>query len=614
LKQPNKEQTEAIRHRDGPMLVLAGPGTGKTTVIAGRTAALVSDGVPAGSILVVTFTRAAAAEMRSRIRALLAERADGAAIGTFHGIFYGMLKKVYRIQSGTVIGAGERNSLIRALIAQIYPDGLRESDLPEQVGREISLVKTGRIRLSNYYSGALPDEIFRKLAQSYAAELKKRKQIDFDDLILLCWQMLKTRPEIRKRWQNKWKYILIDEFQDISPLQYEVMRMLALPENNLFIVGDDDQSIYRFRGANPSIMLNFNKDYPDAQMIALRKNYRSTPEIVWFASRVIRSNRNRFDKPIEAVRPSGRPVRLRVFRNLYEEAEFLARHIRKKIDCGIDPDRIAVLVRTNAGARHVIERFLSDRIPFRALETIPCIYDHWVARDILTYLEIANGSTSRANFLRICNRPLRYLSREAFTESDVSFEHLYNYYREKEWMKKRIARFENDIRTIRHLSPYGAICYIRKSVGYDEYLANYADEHGMPAGALTDVLDEIADSARSCRSYAEWKTRISEYRAELREMTDVVPEHGVMISTLHAAKGTEYDLVYLIDANDGVIPHKKAVLDVDIEEERRMFYVGLTRARDELFITAVQNRYGKDTDLSPFLSGFRIGGKDGTLR
>ncbi len=609
MKQPNKEQAEAIRHREGPMLVLAGPGTGKTTVIAGRCAALIGSGVPAGSILVVTFTRAAAAEMRSRIRAVLGERADGAAIGTFHGIFYGMLKKVYRIQSGTVIGAGERRDLIRSLIAQIYPDGLREPDLPEQAGREISLVKTGRIRLSNYYSGALPDEVFRKLAGRYAEELKKRKQIDFDDLILLCWQMLRKYPEILKRWQNKWKYILIDEFQDISPLQYEVMRMLALPENNLFIVGDDDQSIYRFRGANPSIMLNFGKDYPDAGMIALRKNYRSTPEILDFASRVISGNHSRFAKQIEAVRPSGKPVGFRMFRDLFEEADFLSRHIRKKIDCGIDPDRIAVLVRTNAGARHVIERFLSDRIPFRALETIPCIYDHWAAKDILTYLEIANGGMTRANFLRICNRPLRYLSREAFAEREVSFGRLYDFYRGKEWMQKRIARLENDIRTIRHLSPYGAICYIRKSVGYDDYIANYADDHGMPAGALTDVLDEIADSAKSCRYYAEWKTRIEQFRMNLHEMTDTVPEHGVMISTLHAAKGTEYDLVYLIDVNDEVIPHKKAVLDADIEEERRMFYVGLTRARDELFISAVMNRYGKAAGLSPFLSGIKTAEK-----
>lgn len=614
MKRPNKEQEQAIRHRKGPMLVLAGPGTGKTTVIAGRTAALVSDGVPAGSILVVTFTRAAAAEMRGRIQATLKERSNGIAIGTFHGIFYGMLKSVYRIGSGTVIGAKERRTLIASLIARIYPDGSRESDLPDQAGREISLVKAGRIRLSNYYSSSLPDEVFRKLMRSYADEMKKNRKIDFDDLILLCWRMLKTRPEILARWQKKWTYILIDEFQDISPLQYEVMRMLALPENNLFIVGDDDQSIYRFRGANPSIMLNFNRDYPDAGMIALRENYRSTPEILAFASRVIGENRSRFPKQPEAVRPSGRAVNFRVFRNLYEEAEFLSRHVRKKMDCGADPDRIAVLVRTNAGTRHVIERFLSDRVPFCAAETIPCIYDHWAARDILTYLEIANGDMSRANFLRICNRPLRYLSRDVFTDREVSFDRLYDAYRDREWMEKRIARLENDIRTIRHLSPYGAICYIRKSVGYDGYIESYADQHGVSAEALTDVLDEIADSAKSCRSYQEWKSQIETFRAEIREASDRDPGHGVMISTLHAAKGTEYDLVYLIDVNDGVIPYKKAVLDTDIEEERRMFYVGLTRARDELFITAVQNRYGKKAELSPFLAGIREGRADGTLR
>lgn len=585
------------------MLVLAGPGTGKTTVITGRTAALVTAGVPADSILVVTFTRAAAAEMRERIRAVLKNRAEGISIGTFHGIFYGMLKCTYRIGRGTVLGGQERKTLIRTLIASIYPDGLRETDLPEQAGREISLVKTERIRLPNYYSSSLPDEIFRKLMEAYSAELKKERRIDFDDLILLCWRMLKTHPDILERWQKKWKYILIDEFQDISPMQYEVMRMLALPENNLFIVGDDDQSIYRFRGANPSIMLNFQKDYPDSVRTALRKNYRSTPEILDFATRVIRNNHGRFPKELEAVRPSGRPVKVRVFKNLYEEAAFLSAHIRKKMDCGVDPDRIAVLVRTNAGARHVIERLLADRVPFRAAEAIPCVYDHWAARDILTYLEIANGDMSRANFLRICNRPVRYISRDAFSERTVSFEHLYDVYRDRDWMEKRIARFENDIRTIRHLSPYGAICYIRRSIGYDDYIASYADEHGVPEEALTDVLDEIADSARSCRYYRDWKERIETFREKIRSQADSGAEHGVMIATLHASKGTEYDVVYVIDVNDGVIPHKKAILDADIEEERRMFYVGLTRARDELMVTAVQNRYGKAADLSLFLNG-----------
>lgn len=606
MKQPNKEQLEAIRHRDGPLLVLAGPGTGKTTVIAGRTAELVNGGVPAGSILVVTFTRAAAAEMRGRIRTLLGERADGISIGTFHGIFYGMLRNVYHIANGTILDGTERRKLIRSLLASVYPNADRETDLPDQVGREISLVKAGRISLDHYYSASLPGEAFRRVMHGYASALRRSRRMDFDDIILFCLSMLKTRPDVLAAWQKKWKYILIDEFQDISPLQYEVMRMLAQPENNLFIVGDDDQSIYRFRGANPSIMLNFGKDYPDAGTVSLRVNYRSTPEILSFASDVIKANKNRFEKNLRAARPSGPDVQFHLKEGLYEEADFLSRHIRKRIQDGMDPDRIAVLVRTNSGARHVVERFLSDRVPFRAAETIPCVFDHWAAKDILTYLDVANGDHSRGSFLRICNRPLRYIKRDAFLREDVSIDGLYRYYHGKEWMQKRIARLDNDLATIRSISPYGAVVYIRKAVGYDEFIRSYADGHGIPAETLSEVLDEIEDSAKGFGTYDEWKRGIRAYRERILRRGSDEPRHGVMISTLHASKGTEYNLVYLIDANDGIIPHKKAVLDADLEEERRMFYVGLTRARDELHILAVRKRYGKDVDLSPFLAGMPL--------
>jgi DNA helicase-2/ATP-dependent DNA helicase PcrA len=604
VKKHNREQEEAIAHKEGPMMVLAGPGTGKTTVIAGRTEALVRSGVPASSILVVTFTRAAASEMRGRIRASLGSRADGAAIGTFHGIFYGMLKGPYHLQSGSVLGEQDRSALIRKLLASCYPGSLRESELPEAVQKEISRVKGEQIDLSHYYSASLPAETFRKVMRGYENWKKENRKIDFDDIILFCWRMLNRSPGILSFWQKKWRYILVDEFQDISPLQYSIVRMLARPEDNLFIVGDDDQSIYRFRGANPLIMLNFPKDYPDASVEALRLNYRSTPEILAFAGKVIAKNQNRYPKTIEPTRPGGKPVRLHILKNLSEEAAFLSSGIRRRMKEGEDPSGIAVLVRTNSGMRHVIERFISDRVPFRSADVIPCVYDHWAARDLISYLELGSGGRDRSDFLRIMNRPLRYISREALKDPSVSFRNLYRYYSGKDWMQKRIARLENDIRTIGTLSLYGAVCYIRKSVGYDDFIRSWASDHDVPEDVLMSVLDEVADSASNYKTFAEWKTFIAEYRSQLRERRNSREEKGgVMISTLHASKGTEYDTVYLIDVNEGVIPHKKAVLDADLEEERRMFYVGLTRARKELHLTAVKKRYDREAELSLFLDG-----------
>jgi DNA helicase-2/ATP-dependent DNA helicase PcrA len=598
---PNAEQEEAIRHRKGPMLVLAGPGTGKTTIIANRCARLIQGGVRAEQMLVVTFTRAAAAEMRGRIHQTVGSKAAGISIGTFHGIFYGMLRSVYRLGSGTVLSGTERRTLIWNLLRTCYRDAEKEAELSEQVGREISLVKAGQIDPSHYYSTSLPDEIFRRVLSGYQSALRDNKRIDFDDLILYCHRMLQTRPKVRAYWQRKFEYILIDEFQDISPLQYEVIRTLAEPQNNLFIVGDDDQSIYRFRGANPQLMLNFGKDYPDARRVTLRINYRSTPEIVAFSSGIIAENKHRFEKHLRANREKGAPVCLRVFEGLYEEADFLSRSIRARISSGCDPDQIAVLVRTNAGMRHIIERFLSDRVEFRAQETIPCVYDHWAAKDVLAYLELAAGSRRRKDFLRICNRPLRYISRNDLEQNEIAFDDLYSRYCGKEWMQKRIARLENDIVTLSHLAPAGAIGYIRRAIGYEEFLAEYADEHGLEEESLTAVLDELEESARGCRTYFEWKQKIEAYRESIKEQGSRAQEHGVTIATMHASKGCEFDIVYLVDLNDTILPHRKAVLAADVEEERRMFYVGLTRARYELNLSAVRRRYGKTLELTPFL-------------
>lgn len=603
MKAPyNEAQLTAVRHKEGPMLVLAGPGSGKTAVITGRTRALIRGGADPSRILVVTFTRAAAAEMRTRFLALEGTAGTAVTFGTFHGVFYAILKSVFRIGSDNILSEEEKIKLIRQIVDHYYRSGEQEADLPANVIREIGMIKSRRMDLRHYYSGSLPQDSFRKVYDAYEKWKQEHRKIDFDDIMSKCFELLTKRKDILQQWQKKFTYILIDEFQDISPVQYDIIRMLALPENNLFIVGDDDQSIYRFRGASPEIMLGYPKDYPEAKTVILNKNYRCTPQILTGAQQVIRHNQKRFPKELNAVCPDGAPVVCQTFDHPGAEARYLAEELRRLADQGIPWNQMAVLVRTNQGCRTAVEQMMALQIPFSIGDTPPCLYDHWIAQDLFAYFRLAAGSTARSDFLRICNRPNRFISRDALMDKQITFELLYDYYEDKDWMCDRLEQLETDLRVISRLSPYGALQYIRNTVGYEEYLRDYAVSRKLKPEELLQIFDELSESAHAFKTLKEWELHIQEYRDSLREQrTKKKDPDSVMISTLHASKGMEYDAVFILDINEGIIPYQKAILDADLEEERRMFYVGMTRARKLLYLYNVRERYEKKLLPSRFL-------------
>lgn len=357
-------------------------------------------------------------------------------------------------------------------------------------------------------------------------------------------------------------------------------------------------------------MLNFPKDYPDAAVVALSENYRSTPQILEASGRLIAKNKKRFAKTIEAARENGPEPEFELFKNPREECIRLAEDIRKRHNAGLSYNEIAVLVRTNMGCREAVEQMMAYQIPFRMGDTVPCVFDHWIANDVMAYMDLGHGSRRRADFLQIYNRPNRYFSREAFMDAEVTFESLYIYYEDRDWMVRRVEQLENDLRVIGHLSPYGALHYIRREVGYETYLREYANARNIPEEDLLQILDELTESARNYKTYEEWLDYIEEYRQKLQEPKKRDAEtDGVMISTLHAAKGMEYDTVYILDVNEGMIPFHKAVLEADLEEERRMLYVGMTRAKNYLKLSAVKEKYDKKTDLSRFIGDIFPGGK-----
>ena len=404
----------------------------------------------------------------------------------------------------------------------------------------------------------------------------------------------------------------MDEFQDINKIQFDVLKMLAEPQNNLFIVGDDDQSIYRFRGAKPEIMLNFKKDFPDAKEILLDTNYRSKANIVKHALQVIGHNKERYQKNIVANQEDGAEIDFQIFKTQREENAKIIWDIQEQIDRGGNYSEFAILFRTNTQPRLLMEQLMEYNIPFRTRDNIPNLYDHWIAKDIFTYIRIAQGSRYRKDFFQIMNRPKRYISRDSLDEEMVAFDVWAWYYEEQPWVAERIERLEYDIKMLSGMKPYAAINYIRHGIGYDDFCQEYADYRRIKPEDLYDLLEELQDSAKGYESYEAWFEHIEEYEKELERMRQKqnLNENSVALATLHSSKGLEYETVYIVDVNEGLMPYKKAVLDPEIEEERRMFYVGMTRAKRDLHLFSVKNLNNKELEVSRFIKEAQLQPKE----
>lgn len=604
----NEPQALAVKHFQGPCMILAGPGSGKTFVITQRTANLIREcGVDPSHILVITFTRAAAEEMRQRFQKLMNGEAGGVTFGTFHAVYFMVLKYAYHFQASNIITEEKKYQLMREILSRYHVEYEDENEFIGNLFREISMIKNTRIPIENFYSGQCAEELFRKIYKDYKCMLDRYKLIDFDDMLLYTYELFEKRKDILASWQKKYQYILVDEFQDINQIQYDILRMLALPENNLFIVGDDDQSIYRFRGSKPEIMLNFTKDYPETKRILLDVNYRCQKNIVDASLNLISHNKERFEKKISANQSAREPVRILQFAQQREQNLYLVEEIKKAVQGGAKLSDFAVLFRTNTQPRLLMEQFMEYNIPFRTKEQIPNLYAHWAVRDIFAYIQIAQGSRKRRDFLQIMNRPKRYIGRDSLYGETISFEEWKRMYEKQPWIAERIERLAYDIQMLQNMSPYAAINYIRKGIGYGDYLKEYAGQRHMKTEDLTDVLDELQTTARGYKSYEQWQEHIRKYTEEMRmiaEQKNSNPD-AVTLATLHSSKGLEFLIVYIVDVNEGIMPYKKAVLEKELEEERRMFYVGMTRAKHALTLCTVNNINNKTMECSRFLNECR---------
>lgn len=608
----NRGQDEAIKHGNGPCMVLAPPGSGKTLIVTERTRYLIEEsGVRPDQILVITFTRYVAREMKERFERLTAGKNYPVTFGTFHSIFYGILKCAYGIGANNLMSEKESSVLLQEVLDQTdiesTPEVEDEEELVRELLREVGMVKNGLCHLKDFHSKYLTQDEFAEVFRSYEHQKKELKKFDFDDMLVQCYALFRKKPEILQGWQKRFQYILIDEFQDINRVQYEVIRMLAAPRYNLFVVGDDDQSIYGFRGAKPELMLYMKQEFPSLRTISLTVNYRSTEFITGAAARVILHNDTRFYKRVQSFRGRGQNVHVQEVLDEQEEAQYVTEEIQKKLDQGIKPGEIAVLFRAAVQARMISEILSEHRIPFEMRDYVTNFYRHFIVKDIMAYLQLAAGKRDRSLFLTICNRPLRYLARNSMENRQVNFEDLRKFYCDKDWMLDIIDQFDVDVRMMKNMAPYAAIQYIRKKIGYDDFLKEYAEKHQISWKQLMDVMAELEERSKNFKSYDEWEIHIAKYTQELEEQQAKARkikgerENKVQLMTIHSAKGLEFEDVFVIHANEGEIPHQKAEKKDEIEEERRLFYVALTRAKNNLCISYITQKNGNSIKPSRFV-------------
>lgn len=598
----NKSQLQAINHKDGPALILAGPGSGKTTVIIQRVKNLIEKhNVRPEEILVVTFTKAAAEEMHNRFASLInneiANNMKNIAVnfGTFHSIFYRILKIANNYMENNIINDRQRYEYLREIMIRLKVETNDVSNFLHCVSSEISKVKGNKINTSEYLPMVCSKEVFGAIFCEYQKVISCDDKIDFDDIVALCLQVLNKNKDVLEMWQERYKYILIDEFQDINFMQYENMKLLALPENNFFIVGDDDQSIYGFRGSKPDIMFQFEKEFPHIEKITLDVNYRSSPEIVEKSLNLISNNIKRFNKKIVAANVSGPEPDFRQFRNQFEELKYVSKKIGEYISIGVSAEQIAVLIRNNS-QRAAINNILQDsQIDVKQNGNYGSIYDSTVAKDVIAYLKASRFDKSLPinqsdDLIYILNKPARYISRQVINEQHVNFEKLKIVYNHSFEVLKNINELEFHLQMLRKMSPHAALMYIRNGIRYEKYLKTLAKEKNISFKKSIEIYEDLQMEAERFFTVDEWL----EYIEGLKYKSLAVNEYdrGVNIVTMHGSKGLEYQVVFIIDANQGIIPTNRAIRDNETEEERRVFYVAMTRAKKYLHVLSVKEYNG----------------------
>lgn len=612
----NKNQAQAVAHIDGPCMVLAGPGSGKTRIISQRIVSMVLDhDIPPTRILAISFTKASSLEMKKRTLAYgKDDRLNKVSFGTFHSSFFRILRRYAGVSLEDLLLDLDRFKLVRSILKYLKISNYNDDDVLDLLN-EISLVKNELVDYRDYDSQSFEQEIFQKAYRLYEDEKKRHGKIDFDDMLIQAYDLLNNDPAILSIVRQVFKYILIDEFQDINRVQFELIRLIAGQENNLFVVGDEDQSIYGFRGARPDFMLEFDQYFPSARHILLDTNYRSSKDIVDLSLGLIKKNKKRHPKDLKAF--SKDPARISYIypKDTDDEARLVADQIFDRVGSqkGADYGDFAVIYRTNRQARAFVDAFMDKRIPFILKDAPKTIYDHWVSLDIIAYLRIAMEIGSGGDWARVINKPFRYISKKSLAKAEASMDFLdclLNDEDIKDFQKKNLEDLYIDLNYVRGLSPQYGISYIRTTLDYDRYILDYCHERRIKSQQIVEILDELEAAASPYRTILDFFKHIDQVREEVKKNADKTAgsslatsaDKGVVLTTMHSSKGLEFDNVYIVGVNEGIVPYQLGDdSKLDIEEERRLLYVAITRAKRFLFISSPLKRFGKKIGQSQFL-------------
>ena len=611
----NENQQMAVKHVDGPCMVLAGPGSGKTRVITYRIVNMVmNEGIPPTRILAISFTKASSIEMKNRALSICNDfRMNKVTFGTFHAVFFRILRKFERLNLNSILDEKLKRFAIKGILKSLNVENGEDDELVGQVINEISYVKNELMDKADFESEVLTKDEFINTYNMYENYKDEIKKIDFDDMLIRTYYLLQNNPDVLNIVRSVYKYILIDEFQDINRVQFEVIKLIAEPENNIFVVGDEDQSIYGFRGARPDFLLQFKNYFKDSKEVRLDINYRSKSEIIGTANRLIDKNENRYNKVIKCNQEEKGTVEYLTPKDSEDEAIQIAKDIIERVkEDYVEYDDFAVIYRTNLQSRALVDVFMDMRIPFVIRDSVVTIYDHWAAKDILSYLKLVIDPDSNEDWIRIINKPFRYISRESINsvkDEKYFFNALITKCNLHKKQVKTITDLEIDLSYLKSLEPKNAISFIRTTLDYDKYILDYCINRKIKPNGLIEILNEIESSSSNFKTIGEYLSHIEKVKEELQENQKNKEVNGVIFTTMHSAKGLEFDNVYIIGTNEGTIPHEKSydIEDEDkkndqIEEERRLMYVAITRAKNRLCISCPQNKYGKKVSISRFIN------------
>ena len=600
----NNAQREAVSNLQGPVLILAGAGTGKTRTVTCRMSALLENGIDAENILAVTFTNKAASEMRERVIDMVGrKRGKNLTVCTFHSLCVRILRRdIERVGYGAkfiVMAGGDQTGIIRQLI--VRKGGTQEKLKAAEVLSEISKAKSYEIPLED-----IEDGLIREIAIAYQNELRAQNAVDFDDLLLLGEKILREHPEAREFWQQQFRYVTVDEFQDTNSLQMRLLQQLVAEPYNICVVGDDDQSIYGWRGADVTNILQFENFFPNPKIIRLEENYRSTQAVLEVANGLIRNNIGRREKQLRHTIPGGDLVRLVSMPGEQEEADWVVQEILSIRDEGRELEDFAVLFRTNGQIRKMEEVLREAKVPYRMVGA-QSFYDRKEVRDVLGYAQLLDESDADVSLLRVLNTPPRGISQNtAMLAGEWSREH-----EQSIWKTLLDEKFHLQLptRAVTSINAFAA-----QIEDHQRQIVN-GDNAGVVLDRWLREMDFLEWLMRQCKSDKERDARREAIALLVGDVTaamkkgiklrdfldktaleseknddDLDKKSGVTLITLHASKGLEYPIVFLLGLEEGILPHKRSVEEGTKDEERRLLYVGITRAKERLTMTYCSTR------------------------